>query len=106
MATINLESYLKYLEKEKMKVKIQEADDLKKIKNLVGPMGQSFSTTVYTFQEVEAIRSLIHFLRSILLNELEEEQIKKVSFLVLSSYIKTLHIRYHLDDTADILESA
>lgn len=106
MATLNLESYLKYLEKEKTKVKAQEADDLKKVKTLVGPKGQSFSTTIYTFQEVEVIRKRIHFLRSVLLNELEEEQIRKVTFLVLSSDVKKLHIRYHMDDTADILEGA
>ena len=105
MATINLENFLKDLEKEKTKLKNQKADDLKKIKNLIGAMGQSFSTTIYAFQYAEIIRSRMVFLRSIS-NDLEEEQIKKTTFLALKSFIKILHVRYHLDDTADILESA
>jgi hypothetical protein len=106
MAKNNLESFLKNLEKEKTKVKTQEADYLKRVKNLIGPFGQSFSTLIYSFQYVEEFKSLIYFLRSTLLNELEEEQIKKVTFLVLNSNIKSFRVRYEMTDTADILEDA
>ena len=106
MTRISLESFLQNLEKEKEKAKTQEADDLKRVKNLIGPFGQSFSSLIYAFQYVEEFKSFLHFLRTTLLSELEEEQIKKIAYFVLSSNMKSCRNRYEMKDTADILEDA
>lgn len=103
--TTTLDDLLRELAKVKEIVRVGNAEDVNRVKNLVGAMGQSFTTTIFAFQQVSAIRSDILFVTG-LASRYKEPWVAIVASEILRSQVKTLHTRYALKDTAALTAKA
>jgi hypothetical protein len=103
--TTILDDLLKELAKAKEIVRVGNAEDVIRVKNLVGAMGQSFTTTVFAFQQASTVKSDILFVTGLAIRY-REPWVAIVASEILRSHVKTLHTRYALKDTAALTTKA
>lgn len=101
MATGNVRDLLAEIAKAMEMTRIGESPDVVAVQSLVGAMGQSFTTTLFAFQQVSALKSDVGFLMS-LCRQHEEPWVRTVSSMLLARPVKTLRTRYALNMTADL----
>jgi hypothetical protein len=103
--TTTLADLLKELATAKEIVRVGNAEDVIRVKNLVGAMGQSFTTTIFAFQQASTIKSDILFVTG-LASRYKEPWVATVAGEILRSQVKTLNTRYALKDTAALMAKA
>lgn len=82
-----------------------DPEDIRKLRKLAGAMGQSLTITMFGFQEANAIKSNVNFLLRIAAKH-KEPWVATVVSEMLASPVGTLSKRYHLTDTATLLDRA
>lgn len=80
--------------------------DLDRVRKLVGAMGQSFTTTVFAFQQASALKDSAHFIAAMAEKYPNEPWVATVASEMLRRPVNTLKTRYALTDTAAIHEQA
>lgn len=86
-------------------MRVGEAPDVERVRRLVGAMGQSFTTTIFAFQQVSTLKSNVTFLAR-LAGKYDEPWVRTVAEELFKSPLNTLRTRYQLSDTADLMEKA
>jgi hypothetical protein len=84
----------------------QEGNDIGRVKQLVGAMGQSFTTTIFAFQQANTVKDGIHFIADLAQKYPAEPWLGIVAGEQFRRPINTLRTRYALMDTAALHESA
>jgi len=100
-----LDGLLKEIAKASETARVGNAEDVTRVKNLVGAMGQSFTTTIFAFQQASAVKSDIMLVIG-LAGKYKEPWVATVASEVLSSPVKTLQSRYAMKDTAELMAKA
>ena len=77
--------------------------DVDAAERLVGAMGQSFTTMMFAFAQVNSLKSDVDFLTS-LVQQHDEPWVGTVAAALLRRPVKTLRTRYRLEQTADLQE--
>ena len=98
-------AYLMELTQAKEAARQGALSDIAAVKGLVGAMGQSFTTTLFAFQQINTLKSDVDFLMS-LVQAHDEPWVRTVMSALLRRPLRTLRNRYHLHQTADLHEKA
>jgi len=83
-----------------------EGEDVKRVKQLRGAMGQSFTTTVFAFQQASSVKDGIAFVAALAEKFPRESWIATVAAEQFRRPVNTLRTRYALLDTAALHEEA
>lgn len=86
-------------------VRVDKAPDVEAVIALVGAMGQSFTTTMFAFQQVSQIKSNMDLLAG-LAQKYPEPWVATLAGELLRRPVNTLRTRYALNGTADLYEQA
>jgi beta-glucosidase/6-phospho-beta-glucosidase/beta-galactosidase len=103
------EAYKKFMAELKAateEMRVGDAKDVKNIHDLVGAMGQSYTTTVFALQQTTTIKSSISFAQSMIEKHKNADWTKIVTEATLRSQLNTLRTRYKMARTADLIEAA
>lgn len=84
----------------------REGEDVARVRQLVGAMGQSFTTTMFAFQQASIVKDGIQFLSGLAEKFTGEAWVAAVAGEQLRRPINTLRTRYALKDTAAFHERA
>jgi hypothetical protein len=106
MSDATYDGFMEQLKRDAETMRKGNAPDVQRVHDLVGAMGQSFTTTVFAFQQVATVRSAISFAKSLAEKHRGEGWTKIVVKETLKSPLNTLRTRYQLTDTADLMERA
>ena len=106
MADKAFAGYMDALKTATEEMRVGDPGDVQNAHDLVGAMGQSFTTTVFAFQQVSTVKSSISFVTGLVEKHKSSDWTKTVVEAALKSPINTLRTRYNLQATADLLESA
>lgn len=79
--------------------------DVEAVRNLVGAMGQSFTTTIFAFQQVSQLKSNMDFLAA-LAQKHSDGWVAVLAGELFRRPINTLRTRYALQETADLYAQA
>ncbi len=103
-----IREFLRYADAEKDEILSERAEDLGRVDSLVGAMGQSFTTTIFAFQQVSTVKSDVAFLLKFAggNENVSIEVARLVASNLLANPVNTLRKRYKLVDTADLFEKA
>lgn len=83
-----------------------EVEDIRRVKQLLGAMGQSFTTTIFAFQQASSVKDGITFVAGLAEKFPDQSWVATVASEQLRRPINTLRTRYALLDTAAIYEEA
>lgn len=83
-----------------------QGDDVKRVTQLRGAMGQSFTTTIFAFQQASTIKDGIGFLAALAEKFPRENWVATVATEQLRRPVNTLRTRYALLDTSGLHEEA
>jgi hypothetical protein len=83
-----------------------EAADVARVKQLRGAMGQSFTTTIFAFQQASAVRDGIFFVAGLAEKHAGESWVATVAAEQFRRPVNTLSTRYALRDTAAMQQEA
>jgi hypothetical protein len=83
-----------------------EGEDLKRVKQLRGAMGQSFTTTIFAFQQASSVKDGVAFVAALAEKFPRENWVATVAAEQFRRPINTLRTRYALHDTAALHEDA
>ena len=84
----------------------REGDDVARVRQLMGAMGQSFTTTIFAFQQASTVKDGIQFLAGLAEKFGAEPWLAAVAGEQLKRPVNTLRTRYALKDTATFHERA
>jgi hypothetical protein len=101
-----LEALAAELNKATMVLRDGESADVSRVKQLVGAMGQSFTTTVFAFQQASSVKDGIAFVASLAEKFPNEAWLATVAAEQFKRPVNTLRTRYALRDTAQFHEEA
>ena len=83
-----------------------EGEDVKRVKRLRGAMGQSFTTTVFAYQQASSVKDGLAFVAALTDKYPRENWIAVVAAEQFARPVNTLRTRYALQDTAALHEEA
>ncbi|HEY6434348.1 MAG TPA: hypothetical protein VIZ17_20435 [Acetobacteraceae bacterium] len=83
-----------------------EAEDVRRVTQLLGAMGQSFTTTIFAFQQASTVRDGVGFIASLAEKFSAEPWLPTVAAEQFRRPAATLRARYALHDTAALHEEA
>jgi hypothetical protein len=83
-----------------------EGEDVRRVKQLRGAMGQSFTTTIFAFQQASTVKDGIAFIAALAEKHPRESWLATVAGEQLRRPVNTLKTRYALLDTAALHEAA
>jgi hypothetical protein len=83
-----------------------EAEDVARVSRLQGAMGQSFTTTVFAFQQASSVRDGVAFIADLAGKYPRETWLGTVASEQFRRPVGTLRTRYAMRDTADMQEAA
>ena len=83
-----------------------KGEDINRVKQLRGAMGQSFTTTIFAFQQASSVKDGVAFLAALAEKFPRESWIAKVAAEQFRRPVNTLRTRYALHDTAALHEDA
>ena len=84
----------------------REGDDVGRVKRLRGAMGQSFTTTVFAYQQASSVKDGIAFVAALAEKFPRESWVGAVAAEQFARPVNTLRTRYALQDTAALQEEA
>jgi hypothetical protein len=99
-------TYMSDLRKATETMRVGEPGDVQNVHDLVGAMGQSFTTTVFAFQQVSTVKSNIGLVLGLVEKNKNADWTRIAVEAALKSPINTLRTRYNLQGTADLMEKA
>jgi hypothetical protein len=100
------QSYMAELKAATEEMRVGDASDVKSIHDLVGAMGQSYTTTVFAMQQATTTKTSIAFALGLVEKYKKTEWTKIVVEATLRSQLNTLRTRYKMIRTADLIEKA
>jgi hypothetical protein len=83
-----------------------EAEDVRRVSQLLGAMGQSFTTTVFSYQQASTVRDGVAFLADLAQKYPAEAWLSTVAAEQFRRPVNALRTRYAMRDTADMHEEA
>ncbi len=83
-----------------------EAEDVRRVTQLLGAMGQSFTTTMFAYQQASTVRDGVGFIASLAEKFSTELWLPIVAAEQFRRPVATLRARYALHDTAALHEDA
>jgi hypothetical protein len=83
-----------------------EGEDVKRVKHLRGAMGQSFTTTIFAYQQASSVKDGLAFIAALTEKFTGENWIALVSAEQFARPVNTLRTRFALHDTATLHEEA
>jgi hypothetical protein len=83
-----------------------EGQDVKRVKQLRGAMGQSFTTTIFAFQQASSVKDGIAFVAALAEKFPRESWVSTIAAEQFRRPVNTLRTRYALLDTAALHEDA
>jgi hypothetical protein len=84
----------------------EEGEDVKRVKRLRGAMGQSFTTTIFAFQQASSVKDGIAFIAALAEKYPRESWLATAAAEQFRRPVNTLRTRYALLDTAALHEDA
>jgi hypothetical protein len=106
MATKAYEEYMATLKAATEEMRVGPASDVTNIHDLVGAMGQAYTTTVFAMQQTTTMKTSISFAISMIEKHKNVDWTKIVAEATLRSALGTLRSRYKMVATADLMEKA
>jgi hypothetical protein len=100
------EKYIRKLETAKESVLNGEANDLERLEERRGAMNQRFTVFMFAMNEVGSTKGDTKFVRDLLETdeyELELGTVKGISIDIFADQVEMYDVRYHLEDTAVLL---
>jgi hypothetical protein len=83
-----------------------EAEDVRRVSQLLGAMGQSFTPTVFSLQQASTVRDGVAFIADLAQKYPAETWLGTVAAEMFRRPVNTLRTRYAMRDTADMHEAA
>ena len=83
-----------------------QAEDVRRVSQLLGAMGQSFTTTIFSFQQASTARDGVAFIADLAQKYPAEAWLGTVAAEQFRRPVNTLRTRYAMRDTADMHEQA
>ncbi|HEX5326052.1 MAG TPA: hypothetical protein VFW75_05245 [Acetobacteraceae bacterium] len=105
-ATAALDALIARIEAATIALHRGEAEDVRRVTQLLGAMGQSFTTTVFAFQQASSVRDGVAFIAGLAEKFPAEAWLGTVAAEQFRRPVGTLRARYALRDTAAIHEDA
>src|SRR5690554_4835332 len=99
-------NYMDRLKAATEEMRAGEPGDVQNIHDLVGAMGQSFTTTMFAFQQVSTVKSNVGLVTGLVQKNKDADWTRIAVESALTSPLNTLRTRYNLQSTADLLEAA
>ncbi len=106
MGEATFAQYIERLKKATEEMRVGEPTDVQNVHDLVGAMGQAFTTTMFALQQVSVVKSNIGLVTGFVEKNKGAEWTRTAVEAALKSPINTLRTRYNLQTTADLLEGA
>ena len=106
MGEATFTNYMDRLKAAAEEMRTGEPGDVQNIHDLVGAMGQSFTTTMFAFQQVSTVKSNVGLVTGLVQKNKGADWTRIAVEAALTSPINTLRTRYNLQSNADLLESA
>jgi hypothetical protein len=101
-----LEEFIAQIETAAAALHRGEAEDVRRVSRLLGAMGQSFTTTVFSFQQASTVRDGVAFVADLAQKYPAEAWLGTVAAEQFRRPVNTLRTRYAMRDTADMHEEA
>ena len=102
----NLDSLLAKIDDATMTLHRGQAADVNRVSRLLGAMGQSFTPTIFAFQQTSTVRDGVAFIASLAEKHPNEAWLRTVAAEQFRRPINTLKTRYAMHDTAALHEQA
>jgi hypothetical protein len=108
MATTSpqLDAFLSRIEAATAALHRGEAEDVRRVAQLLGAMGQSFTTAMFSFQQASTVRDGVAFLADLAQKHSTEAWLAIVAAEQFRRPVNTLRTRYAMRDTAAMHEEA
>jgi hypothetical protein len=104
---MDVNEFIEKIEEKKKAVRAQRAEDLERLNDRRGAMNQRFTVTIFAMNEVSSTRGDTKFIRQLISSdeyELPLETVKKIAVDIFEGQVEMYTVRYHLEDTADLIE--
>ncbi len=106
MASEAYQGYMTTLKAAAEEMRVSDASDVKNVHDLVGAMGQSYTTTVFALQQATTTKSMIAFAEGLVAKHANAGWTKIVVETTLRSQLNTLRTRYKMTRSAELIEQA
>jgi hypothetical protein len=106
MAHDAYDAYLAELKAATEEMRVGPAADVQRVHDLVGAMGQAYTTTMFALTQTTTMKSAVSFALDMVQKHAKTDWTRTVAAATLKSPLGTLRSRYKLLDTADLIEKA
>jgi hypothetical protein len=106
MTAVKLDALAAKIDAATLQLHRGEAGDVARVRQLLGAMGQSFTTTIFAFQQASTVRDGVAFIADMAGKYPTEPWLGTVAAEQFRRPVGTLRTRYAMRDTADMQEAA